>query len=150
MGRNEKSFGTLFSSRSEEYSTPADFYFKLDNEFHFTLDPCASLENYKCVKYFTKVQNGLEQDWRGYRVYMNPPYGRDIRLWMKKAWMESQRGVLIVALVPARTDTQWFHDWVYKKQYEIRFLKGRLHFSGRDRAPFPSMVVIYKPENSIL
>lgn len=142
MGRNNQTFRTLFTSRSEEYSTPSEFFGKLDEEFHFTLDPCASYSNHKCSEWFSKAEDGLNRSWARHRVFMNPPYGRKIHLWMKKAYEESLAGTLVVALVHARTDTVWFHEWVYGKA-ELRFVRGRLHFSGMTRAPFPSMLAIY-------
>ena len=134
---------TLFSSDSAEWATPQDFYDKLNAEFHFTLDPCATPENAKCEKFYTKEQDGLAQDWTGETVFCNPPYGREISLWCEKCYNHSLNGGVAVMLVHARTDTCWFNDWVYGKA-ELRFIKGRLRFSGKDRAPFPSLVAIYR------
>lgn len=143
---NEQTLKTLFSSKEESWATPTSFFAELDKEFHFTLDPCASAENHKCEKYFTKEQDGLKQDWKGYRVFCNPPYGRDIKRWVQKCHEESKHCPLIVMLVFARTDTQWFHDYVYGKA-ELRFIKGRLHFGdSKNAAPAPSMLVIYRKE----
>lgn len=129
----------LMTSKSGEWETPQDLFHSLDKEFHFTLDPCATKENAKCKKFYTKEDDGLKQDWTGERVFMNPPYGREIGKWVKKA-KESALGV--VALLPARTDTKWFHDYVQGS--EIRFIKGRLKFSNsHNSAPFPSMIVIF-------
>ena len=135
----------LFSSRSEDWETPQEFFDKLDAEFHFTLDPCASAENHKCELYFTKEQNGLQESWGGNKVFCNPPYGRQIGKWVEKAYMESQKpDTTVVMLIPARTDTKWFHKFIYGKA-EIKFVKGRLKFGGADNnAPFPSMVVVFK------
>lgn len=136
----------LFSSENEVWETPQDFFDRLDEEFHFNLDPCATSQNKKCSNFFTKKDNGLEQDWGGFRVFCNPPYGRNVTgLWVKKAYEESQKpNTLIVCLVPSRTDTKWFHDYIWGKA-EIRFVKGRLKFGGsKTAAPFPSMVVIYR------
>ena len=135
----------LFSSRSEDWETPQEFFNMLDAEFHFTLDPCASAENHKCELYFTKEQNGLQESWGGDKVFCNPPYGRQIGKWVEKAYMESQKpDTTVVMLIPARTDTKWFHKFIYGKA-EIKFVKGRLKFGGADNnAPFPSMVVIFK------
>lgn len=132
----------LFSSRTDDWSTPQEFYDSLNAEFGFTLDPCADDTNHKCEKYFTKVQNGLVQDWRGERVYCNPPYGRGISEWVAKC---ANHEGLAVMLIPARTDTKWFHQFVYKKpNVEVRFVKGRLKFgNSSNSAPFPSMVVIF-------
>jgi len=80
----------------------------------------------------------------GYRVYCNCPYGREISKWVKKAYEENKKGVFVVMLLPARTDTKWFHDYIYN-QHEIRFIKGRLKFNdGKQSAPFPSMLVIMR------
>jgi site-specific DNA-methyltransferase (adenine-specific) len=137
----------LFTSNTDEWYTPIDFYNQLDKEFHFNLDPCATDENHKCDKYFTKEVDGLSQKWGGYRVFCNPPYGRTIGKWVKKAYEESkEEKTLVVMLIPARTDTKWFHDYIYGKA-EIRFIKGRLKFGGcNNSAPFPSMVVIFGEE----
>ena len=136
----------LFSSDSAEWATPQDFYDKLNAEFHFTLDPCATPENAKCEKYYTKEQDGLAQDWTGETVFCNPPYGRKIGAWIEKCYNHSRNGGggTAVMLIPSRTDTQWFHDYVYGKA-EIRFVKGRLKFGGcQNSAPFPSLVAIYR------
>ena len=133
----------VFSSKTDDWATPQDFYEDLDKEFHFTLDPCANELNHKCDKYFTEEQNGLLQDWQGNTVFCNPPYGKVIGDWVKKAHEEAQKpNTTVVMLIPARTDTKYFHDYIYKK-HEIRFIKGRLKFSGsKNSAPFPSMVVV--------
>ena len=130
-----------FSSKTDLWSTPPDFYQKLDDEFHFTLDPCATNENHKTDKYFTIETDGLKQDWSNDVVFMNPPYGRVIGDWVKKA---EESNTTVVCLVPARTDTRWWHDHVINDA-EIRFIKGRLKFGGqKNSAPFPSAVVIYR------
>lgn len=132
-----------FSSDTPEWETPKEFYDKLDREFHFTLDPCCTELNCKCPDGFTIEQDGLLQPWNG-RVFMNPPYGRVIGRWMKKAYEESRKGTLVVCLVPARTDTAWFQDYAMKG--EVRFIRGRLRFGGcKNCAPFPSAVVILRP-----
>lgn len=135
----------MFSSTTDEWYTPIDFYNELNKEFNFNLDPCATDYNHKCAKYFTKEDNGLLQNWGGYRVYCNPPYGRAIGAWVEKAYIESQNeNTLVVMLLPARTDTRWFHEFIFHKS-EIRFIKGRLKFGGcKNSAPFPSMIVIFK------
>lgn len=133
----------LFSSTTDEWATPQDFFCELDAEFHFTLDPCATEENAKCKKYYTKADDGLAQDWAPHTVFMNPPYGRTIGRWVRKAYEESVKGSTVVCLLPARTDTKWFHDYIYHRA-EIRFVRGRLKFGGsKNSAPFPSMVVIF-------
>ena len=133
----------VFSSTTDLWATPQDFFDELNEEFEFTLDPCATPDNAKCAKFFTKDQDGLKQDWTGERVFCNPPYGRAIGAWVKKCHDEAQKGTLVVMLIPARTDTSYFHDYIYHKA-EIRFIRGRLKFGGASQgAPFPSMVVIY-------
>ena len=134
----------LFSSKTDNWATPPEVFKDLDNEFKFTLDPCASKENHKCDKYFTKEENGLLQDWGGHRVYCNPPYGRTIGYWVEKAAKESRKeNTTVVMLLPARTDTKWFHKYIYGRA-TIRFIRGRLKFGGsKNSAPFPSMIVIF-------
>jgi len=134
----------LFSSQTPEWATPKDFYARLNDEFQFTLDPCATKENAKCNKFFIKEDDGLSQSWKNEIVFMNPPYGREIKDWVKKAYTEAKiNNAKVVCLLPARTDTKWFHDYIYGKT-EVRFIKGRLKFGdGKNSAPFPSMVVIY-------
>src|SRR5574344_258550 len=134
----------MFSSGTDEWSTPNDFFEKLDKEFHFTLDVCATKENAKCRRFFTKKENGLLQDWGEEICWMNPPYGRAIVDWVRKAYEEAQNGSTVVALLPARTDTRWFHGYIYGG-HEIRFVQGRLKFGGcKNSAPFPSMIVIFR------
>lgn len=128
-------------SKKTDWRTPRDLFEKLDKEFHFNLDPAASHRNHLCRRYFTEKDNGLTQHWMD-RVFVNPPYGKKIKDWVYKAYYESRMGALVVCLLPARTDTRWFHECCLKG--EIRFLQGRLSF-GRGRAPFPSMVVIFHP-----
>lgn len=128
------------------WATPIDFYKELDAEFNFTLDPCSNEENHKCSKYYTVEDDGLSQDWGGESVFMNPPYGRgEIDKWVKKASEESQKkNTTVVALIPASTDTKWFHNYIYGKAKEIRFVKGRLKFGNATKpAPFGSMVVVF-------
>jgi phage N-6-adenine-methyltransferase len=136
----------LYSSRSEEWPTPQSFFDSLNSEFRFTLDPCARHDNAKCKRFFTKRQNGLDQHWGTHRVFCNPPYGREIWTWARKCFEASREGALVVLLAHARTDTRWFHDWVYGKADEIRFVRGRLRFGdGKQSAPFPSLVAVYRP-----
>lgn len=131
---------TMFSSLTDLWATPQDFFNKLNEEFHFTLDPCANDENHKCDKYYTEKENGLIQDWTNEIVFCNPPYGREIGKWVAKC---AESKCLSVMLIPARTDTRWFHQYIYNKS-EIRFIKGRLKFgNSKNSAPFPSMVVIF-------
>lgn len=134
--------GGMMSSATDLWETPQEFFDKLDAEFHFELDVCALPENAKCKKYFTPEQDGLLQEWRG-ACWMNPPYGRQIGAWMKKAYDSTvYGGTTVVCLVPARTDTAWWHD--YAMRGEVRFVRGRLKFGGaKNSAPFPSAVVIF-------
>lgn len=135
----------MFSSAKDDWETPQDLFDELDDEFHFTLDAASSDLNAKCEKHYTIEDDGLSQSWAGNNVFLNPPYGRTMKDWMRKAYEESQReNTTVVALVPARTDTAWFHDYVYGKA-ELRFLRGRLKFGGcENSAPFPSLVVVYR------
>lgn len=136
---------SLFTSNTNEWATPQAFFNELNKEFAFTLDPCATAENAKCRCYFTKEVDGLKQSWQGETVFCNPPYGRDISKWVAKAHTESANGATVVMLIPARTDTLYFHDYIYGK-HEIRFIRGRLHFNeSKAGAPFPSMVVVMRP-----
>ena len=134
----------MFSSKTDMWSTPQKFYDKLNKEFNFDLDPCATIENAKCDLYFTEEENGLKQDWKGFTVFVNPPYGRVIKDWVKKCHDESLKpNTKVVMLIPARTDTIYFHKYIYNIA-TIRFLKGRLKFGEcTNSAPFPSMVVIF-------
>ena len=134
-----------FSSETDMWATPQDFFDKLNFIYSFTLDPCSTKDNAKCSHFFTEQDNGLNQDWAGHRVFMNPPYGRTIGQWMKKAYEESLKGALVVCLVPARTDTAWWHNFAIKG--DIDFLRGRLKFGdAKNSAPFPSAVVVFKPK----
>ena len=135
----------MFSSKDEVWATPQEFFDKLDEEFHFTLDPCALPSNAKCKKFYTPDDDGLQQDWGGNAVFCNPPYGRKVGAWIKKCYEESLKPhTTVVALVFARTDTAWFHDYALDKA-EIRFVRGRLKFGGqKNAAPAPSMVLIYR------
>jgi|KBSSwiStaDraftv2_1062776.scaffolds.fasta_scaffold1617584_1 site-specific DNA-methyltransferase (adenine-specific) len=131
-----------FSSASKEWSTPQRLFDQLNDEFHFTLDPCSTHDNAKCQRHFTRADNGLIQDWTGETVFMNPPYGREIRHWMRKAYESAAVRAIVVCLVPCRTDTGWWHT--YAKKGEVRFLEGRLKFGNATAsAPFPSAVAIF-------
>ena len=134
-----------FSSKSNEWTTPQHLFDELNQEFNFTLDPCATEENAKCSKHFTIEDDGLSKDWSNDVVFMNPPYGREIKKWIKKAYEESLNGATVVCLIPASTDTMYWHDFIFDKADDIRFLKGRLKFgNGKNSAPFPSAIVVYK------
>ncbi len=133
-----------FSSKSNEWGTPQWLFDKLDLEFGFTLDPCSTHENAKCARHFTLAEDGLARDWSGDIVFMNPPYGREIGLWMEKAFRSASAGATVVCLVPARTDTAWWHNFAIFG--EIRFLKGRLKFGdATSSAPFPSAIIVFRP-----
>lgn len=133
-----------FSSATDDWATPQGYFDAVNKEFGFTLDVCASNENAKCERFFTVSDNGLEKDWAGEVCWMNPPYGKTIKDWMKKAFQSSTSGATVVCLVPSRTDTAWWHDYAMKG--EIRFIRGRLKFGGaKNSAPFPSALVIFRP-----
>lgn len=134
----------MFSSKTDMWATPQDFYNKYNNEFNFTLDVCATATNAKCGLFYTEEQDGLSQEWGGV-CWMNPPYGRGIKQWIKKAYDSAQNGATVVCLVPCRTDTAWWHDYCMKAN-RIDFIKGRLRFGdAENNAPFPSAVVVFKP-----
>lgn len=139
----------MFSSNKDDWETPTELFEKLNEEFHFSLDPCSSHENKKCELHYTIEENGLKQDWQGHTVFCNPPYGRKKTAeWIKKCYEESQKAnTTVVMLIPARVDTIAFHEYILGRA-EIRFLKGRLKFEvngmpHKDPAPFPSMVVVF-------
>lgn len=135
----------MFSSATELWATPQDFFDKLDAEFRFNLDVCALPENAKCAAFYSPAVDGLSQPWYG-NCWCNPPYGRQVGRWVAKAAQSAAEGATVVMLLPARTDTAWFHDHVYGKA-EVRFIRGRLKFGGcPNSAPFPSMVVVFRPE----
>lgn len=140
----------LLSSKNMCWCTPQDFFAELDLEFHFNLDPASTDKSAKCENHFTPEDDGLKQDWGGYCVFCNPPYGRAIADWVRKGYKESRKpGTTVVMLIPARTDTAYFHDWIFGKADEIRFLRGRLKFTDEDgnvesAAPFPSAVIVWR------
>ena len=141
---NSQALTTQFSSQTDEWATPQPLFDDHNAEFGFTLDVCANAENSKCLKFFTKADDGLAQDWSNDVCWMNPPYGRQIGHWIRKAYESAQQGATVVCLVPARTDTQWWHQ--YAIHGEVRFLEGRLKFGdGKNSAPFPSAIVIFRP-----
>jgi len=131
----------MFSSKTELWATPQKFFDAISVLYGpFDIDVCADASNAKCHVYFDKVADGLAQTWTG-KCWMNPPYGRDIGKWMKKA---SESNATVVCLVPARTDTNWWHEYAMKG--EITFIKGRLKFGdAKNSAPFPSAVVVFRP-----
>jgi phage N-6-adenine-methyltransferase len=128
--------------------TPPVFYRRLDAEFNFTLDPCASPENAKCERFYTVRDNGLAQDSSRETVFMHPPHDSSISSWMQKAWESTENGATVVALVPASTDAEWWHLYAMKAS-EIRFVRGRLRYwdPGLIKAPSASALVIYKPNH---
>lgn len=134
----------LFTSNTDEWATPQAVFNDLDNEFNFDLDPCATDENHKTPRYYTAKDDGLAQNWGGCKVFVNPPYS-NIAEWVKKAFYEGHKdNTLVVLLIPSRTDTRYFHDYILNRA-EIRFIKGRLKFgNSKNSAPFPSMIVIFR------
>lgn len=138
----------MFSSKTNLWATPLDFFERTDAEFHFDCDVCALPENAKCAKFYSPCEDGLSQRWTG-RCWMNPPYGRDISKWVAKAYESVQHGAeLVVCLLPARTDTAWWHDYVLKAS-EVRFIRGRLKFGdSKNSAPFPSALVVFRSSNN--
>tara|TARA_Y100001973_G_C5181396_1_gene325143 strand:+ start:74 stop:535 length:462 start_codon:yes stop_codon:yes gene_type:complete len=131
-----------FKSESNEWGTPQELYNELNEGYGFTLDPCATSENAKCNKYYTKEDDGLSKDWSREIVFMNPPYGREISKWVKKA--SETKSAVVVCLIPSRTDTKYWHNYIFPKAHKIMFIKGRLKFSGhRNSAPFPSAIVVF-------
>lgn len=134
-----------FSSQTDLWATPQYLFDELNAEFRFNLDPCALPENAKCARYFMPEIDGLKQNWLGHRVFMNPPYGREIGKWVEKA--ATCGADIVVGLLPARTDTLWFHEYILDKA-EIRFIRGRLKFGDSlNPAPFPSMIVVWRCNN---
>lgn len=132
----------MFSSKTDLWETPQDLFDKYDAIYHFETDVCALPKNAKCKRFFTPEMDGLKQEWTGV-CWCNPPYGRQIGKWVEKGVKSS---ATVVMLLPARTDTKWFHDWClpYGK---IEFLRGRLKFGGCDNsAPFPSMIVVFEAD----
>ena len=141
-----------FSSKTNEWYTPKHIFDDLDAEFGFTLDPCCTRQSAKCDKFFTIEDDGLKQDWSDDVVFVNPPYGRQIKHWVRKSFLESQKGSKVVMLIPARTDTSYWHDYIFGKS-EVRFMRGRINFEREDgtigdRAPFPTAIVIFNSESS--
>ncbi|MFY7908427.1 MAG: DNA N-6-adenine-methyltransferase [Emticicia sp.] len=134
----------FFSHKNTVWSTPQGFFDELDKKYNFTTDVCATSENTKCAIFFSPETDGLQQEWTG-TCWMNPPYGKEISSWVKKAHLEVSTGKCkVIALLPARTDTKWFHELILGK-YKVEFIKGRLKFSdSKNSAPFPSMLVIFE------
>jgi phage N-6-adenine-methyltransferase len=141
-----------YNGNGRHWSTPPEVFNPLNTEFLFTLDPCASSSNFKCVRYFTELNNGLEQSWQRERVFMNPPYGKEVYAWTRKARLEAEGSALVVGLLPASTDLAWWHDDVVGRA-EVRYIRGRVRFitDGVYRASgfFASVVVIWHPQNPL-
>lgn len=139
-----------YNGNGREWETPAEIFLPLHREFRFTLDPCATSRTAKVPHYFTEDDNGLERDWHDHRVFMNPPYGREIYAWTKKAREAADKGALVVGLLPASTDLAWWHDDVVAPRAEVRYLRGRVRFltAGPYRASgfFASVVVVWWPK----
>ena len=150
MDCDHKLLGSISQKGSDEWGTPRQLFMSLDNEFDFTLDPCGNpnrmLKGH--MQMYTKKENGLNQSWEDQRVFCNPPYTY-IKRWVQKCYSERNKAELIVMLIPVRTDTKYFHDFIYTYA-ELRFIRGRLYFidhSGKkmkNNAPFPSMLCIYR------
>ena len=131
-----------FSSNTDLWSTPQTLFNTLQAEFGFTLDVCANADNAKCLNFFAEEQDGLAQEWTG-TCWCNPPYGREIGKWVKKAYYSAEQGATVVCLLPARTDTAWWHTYV-SRATEIRLYKGRLKFgAATNSAPFPSALILF-------
>ena len=142
-GKSPRLNGGMYTSVTGEWETPQDFFDAMNEVFRFDLDVCATHANAKCGRYFTREEDGLIQTWSGV-CWMNPPYGREISLWVRKAYESSLAGgTLVVCLLPARTDTRWWHDYVLAHASAVWFIRGRLRFSGRGRAPFPSALAMF-------
>ena len=134
----------MISSKTNEWETPQWLFDQLNAEFHFTLDPCATLENHKCPHYFTIKEDGLKQDWDNEIVFMNPPYGGNTGKWLRKAWHESLKGATVVCLIVSSTDRSYWHDYIFPYATEIRWIRGRISFGkAESTAPFASAIVIF-------
>lgn len=134
----------MVSSKSNEWSTPQDFFDELNKEFNFTLDPCATKENKKCKKYYTLKQDGLTKNWSKDVVFMNPPYGGHTGTWLAKAYEESKKGAIVVCLIVSSTDRSYWHEYIFPFAAEIRFIRGRLKFGNvKSTAPFASAIVVF-------
>lgn len=133
----------LKSSNTDNWATPSYLFDMLNKEFAFTLDVCANKDNAKCPRFYDQETDGLIQDWTKDVCWMNPPYGRTIGQWVKKAAETAMGGGIVVALLPARTDTRWWTEWVMKAS-ELRFISGRVKFGGSNiGAPFPSVIAVF-------
>ncbi|MCC7230613.1 MAG: hypothetical protein IT203_09495 [Fimbriimonadaceae bacterium] len=144
--RKRKKRSVHFRSDSFEWSTPQDLFDELHREFAFDLDVCATVENAKCERFYSRRDDGLKQPWFG-TCWCNPPYGRDIGRWVEKSLQASRDGAVVVCLLPSRTDTRWWHECVSQAE-DVRFLRGRLRFGGHENsAPFPSVVAVFRMQS---
>ena len=138
-----------YNGRGREWETPPEVFDPLNQEFQFTLDPCATAATAKCKHFFSEADNGLDQDWGHERVFMNPPYGREVAVWTRKARDSARKGALVVGLLPASTDLAWWHEDVLLACAEVRYLRGRVRFltGGPYRASgfFASVIVVWRP-----
>jgi len=133
----------VFASHRHGWQTPPEVFEPLDAEFHFELDAAASHGAQRCARYISPETDALEVPWQARSVWLNPPYGRGIGAWVRKAFETSRAGAVVVVLVPARPDTRWWAEWALKAA-EIRFVQGRIRFVGAPSgAPFPSAVLIF-------
>ena len=138
-----------YNGNGRHWETPPEVFIPLNEEFDFTLDPCATVETAKCPKFFTETDNGLSQSWQGERVFMNPPYGKEVYAWTRKARLESMGSALVVGLLPASTDLAWWHNDVVNTRAVVRYIRGRVRFitGGPYRASgfFATVIVIWQP-----
>lgn len=138
-----------YNGDGRHWATPPEVFDPLEAEFRFTLDPCATAATSKCAKFYTEADNGLEQDWTGERVFMNPPYGREVYAWTRKARLEAAKGALVVGLLPASCDLAWWHEDIVAAKAEVRYIRGRVRFltDGPYRASgfFASVIVVWRP-----
>lgn len=140
----------MFSSATDQWATPQSFFDEWNAIFRFTLDVCADASNAKCPRFFDREADGLAQDWSLDVCWMNPPYGREIGRWVAKAYRQSLKGATVVCLLPARTDTAWWHDYVIPAA-KVTFIRGRLKFgTATNSAPFPSAVAVFYPPKAVL
>lgn len=139
------------SSADQTWATPQAFFNKLDAIFYFYLDPCAEHDTAKCAIYYTKEDDGLKQPWLG-NVFVNPPFGPALKVWMRKCQQEAEKGLTVVMLIPARPDTSYWHDIAFKHASHVCFIRGRIKFGsegqlgqkgGATGAPFPSAIVVF-------
>ena len=143
-----KAGAAAMTSNKDDWETPQALFDQLNEEFHFTLDAASNDQNAKCEHHYTAENSGLERSWGGEPVFCNPPYGRNIGDWIRKASQEASKpDTLVVLLVPARTDTRWFQNHILHRA-EVRFLPGRLKYEvngqAGEAAPFPSMIVVMR------